>query len=52
MKSDWAHISREVTVALSTNPTPKLKRKVIPIVSVRKSALRTEQSRVVLGRLA
>jgi hypothetical protein len=53
-KSDWHHISREITVALSTNPHPnqtKTKRKVIPVV-VRKSAIRTERAFLALGRLA
>jgi hypothetical protein len=55
MKTDWSHISREITVALSTQPKPnevKPIRKVIPIVIVRKSSIRMEQAAIVLGRLA
>ena len=52
-KTDWSQISREVTVALSTNPHPNQtkKTKVIPVV-IRESAIRTEQATIILGRIA
>jgi hypothetical protein len=57
-KTDWAHISREISVALSTDRrlrqrgTPPKTLLTVPRVELRESSQKTEQGRIVPARIA